>query len=84
MVLLISRFGKGGLGPTVPLFLLFALSSLVLYAVSACDAYRIAAGDDPIVGSRTLLWASAALIMLSVADRELHHVARRPPVASSA
>ncbi len=66
MVLLISRFGKGGLGPTVPLFLLFALSSLAIYVVSALDAYRIAAGDDPILGSRALLWVSAGLVVLSV------------------
>src|SRR5262245_22033729 len=66
MVLLVSRFGKGGLGPTMPLFLLFLGASVAIYVLSAVDAYRIASGDQPIVGSRALLWTSAGLIVLSV------------------
>lgn len=66
LVLVVSRFGKGGLGVTLPLFALFASSSLALYALSALDAYRIAKGDDPVVSSRALLWASAAIVVLSV------------------
>jgi hypothetical protein len=66
LVLLVSRFGKGGLGPTMPLFVLFLGSSAAIYAVSAIDAYRIASGDPPLVSSRTLLWASAGLVVLSV------------------
>jgi hypothetical protein len=65
-VLLISRFGKGGLGATFPLFLLFAASAGTVYAVSAIDAYRLAAGRDPMVSSRALLWGSAALVVLTV------------------
>ena len=66
LVLLVSRFGKGGLGPTMPLFLLFLGSSVAIYVVSAIDAYRIASGDQPLVSSRTLLWASAGVVVLSV------------------
>jgi len=66
LVLLVSRFGKGGLGPTMPLFVLFLGSSAAIYAVSAIDAYRIASGELPLVSSRTLLWASAGLVVLSV------------------
>jgi hypothetical protein len=66
MMLVISRFGKGGLGATFPLFALFASSAATLFAISAIDAYRLAGGRDPYVSSRTLLWGSAALVVLSV------------------
>jgi ribosomal protein L40E len=66
VVLLVSRFGKGGLGPTFPLFALFLGASLMIYVVSAIDAYRLAAGDEPLMSSRTLLWTSAGLVFLSV------------------
>ncbi len=66
IVLLVSRFGKGGLGPTMPLFLLFLGSSVAIYVLSAIDAYRIASGEAPLVSSRTLLWASAGVVVLSV------------------
>jgi ribosomal protein L40E len=66
LVLLVSRFGKGGLGPTFPLFVLFLGASLMIYVESAMDAYRLAAGDAPVVSSRVLLWTSAGLVFLSV------------------
>lgn len=66
VVLLVSRFGTGGLGPAMPLLLLFLGASVAIYVMSAIDAYRIAAGEQPIVGSRALLWTSAGLIVLSV------------------
>jgi len=66
LVLLVSRFGKGGMGPTMPLFLLFLGASVAIYVLSAMDAYRIAGGEQPLVGSRALLWTSAGLIVLSV------------------
>jgi len=65
-VLLVARFGKGGLGATFPLFLLFLLAAAAVYVASAVDAYRIAAGEEPLVSSRMLLWGSAALVVLSV------------------
>src|SRR5262245_13621039 len=66
LVVLFSRFGKGGLGPTMPLFLLFLGASVAISVLSAIDAYRIASGDQPLVSSRALLWTSAGLIVLSV------------------
>ncbi|HET7928015.1 MAG TPA: zinc ribbon domain-containing protein [Actinomycetota bacterium] len=66
LILLVSRFGKGGLGPTFPLFALFLGASVLIYVVSATDAYRLAAGDEPLISSRTLLWTSAGLVFLSV------------------
>jgi RNA polymerase subunit RPABC4/transcription elongation factor Spt4 len=65
-VIVVSRFGKGGLGPTLPLVALFAFAALTVYVLSALDAYRIANRDDPLVSSRTLLWASAGLVVTSV------------------
>jgi len=66
LILVVSRFGKGGLGPTFPLFALFLGASLMIYVVSAIDAYRLAAGDAPVMSSRTWLWTSAGLVFLSV------------------
>jgi ribosomal protein L40E len=66
VILLVSRFGKGGLGPTFPLFVVFLLGSASVYATSALDAYRIASGEQPLVSSRALLWGSVGLIVLSV------------------
>jgi hypothetical protein len=50
----------------VPLFLLFLGASVAIYVLSVVDAYRIAAGEQPLVGSRALLWTSACLIVPSV------------------
>lgn len=66
LILLVSRFGQGGLGPTLPLFLLFLGASVVIYVFSAVDAYRIASGNASLVSSRVLLWASAGLVFVSV------------------
>lgn len=66
MILLVSRFGKGGLGPTFPLFLLFVGASAGIYVLSVVDAYRLASGDQPVLSSRVLLWASVGLVLLSV------------------
>jgi hypothetical protein len=66
VILLISRFGKGGLGPTMPLFLLFLGGSVTVYVLSAMDAYRLAGGDPPIVSSRALMWGLVGLIVVSI------------------
>lgn len=66
IALVISRFGKGGMGATFPLFALFAGAAATVFGVSAIDAYRLAGGQEPVVSSRTLLWGSAALVVLSV------------------
>src|ERR671920_649708 len=51
-VLIGSRIGKGGLGPTAALFALFASASLAIYALSVLDAYRLAKGEEPVVSTR--------------------------------
>jgi len=66
LVLLVARFGKGGLGSTFPLFVLFLGSAAAIYVLSAIDAHRIASGEEPLVSSRVLLWSSAALVVVSV------------------
>jgi len=63
LVLLVSR---AGLGRGAPLLGLYAVASLGLYVLSAVDARRVAAGEEPVVGSRPLLWASVALVVLSI------------------
>jgi hypothetical protein len=45
---------------------LLLVSALVLYLGSAAEAYRIADGGSPFVSARALLWATVALVMLSV------------------
>ena len=67
MILLVARFGTGGLGPVFPLVALFLIAASAVYAISAIDAYRLAGGDAPLVTSRVLLWGSALLIVASVA-----------------
>jgi hypothetical protein len=54
---------------TAPVFAVVALllvSALTLYLGSAVEAYRIADGGSPFVSARALLWATVALIMISV------------------
>jgi Double zinc ribbon len=64
LMLAFVRSGKG-LGPLASLFLLFIGSTLILWLVSALDAYRIASDERPFVSARKLLWASAGLIVVS-------------------
>jgi hypothetical protein len=65
LVLFLSRSGKGGLGSVASLVFLFLGSAVILYLVSALDAYRIASGQTAVVSARLLLWGSAALVVLS-------------------
>ena len=66
LVILLSR-SAGGLGRAVPLFTMYSGSAAGIYVLSAIDAHRLAAGVAPLVSSKVLLWASAALVLLSVA-----------------
>ena len=65
-ILFASRSGKGGLGSIGPLLVLFVVAALVVYAMSALDAYRLAAGASAVVSSRALLWGATGLVLLSV------------------
>lgn len=66
VLMLLSRTGSSGLGPTIPLLVLFVAAIVVLWVTSAVDAHRIASGVRPLVTSRALLWGSVALVILSV------------------
>jgi hypothetical protein len=65
LVLLTSRSGDG-MGSAILLLLLFLVATIALYVTSAIDARRIASGEEPLVGSRTLLWAAVGLVVVSV------------------
>jgi hypothetical protein len=63
LVIVLSGVSNGAVFAVVTLLL---LSALTLYLGSAVEAYRIAEGGSPFVSARTLLWATVALIMVSV------------------
>jgi hypothetical protein len=65
-VLVILVSSGGGFGAGWSLFGLYAIAAIGIYVLSAVDAYRVAAGLDPLVPSRMLLWSSAVLILLSI------------------
>jgi hypothetical protein len=65
VVLFLSR-SSGGLGKGGALLGLYGVSAVGVYAISAIDARRIAAGEEPVVSSRVLLWASVGLVVVSV------------------
>jgi hypothetical protein len=52
--------------PVFAVVTLLLLSALTLYVGSAVEASRIADGGSPFVSARVLLWATVALIMISV------------------
>jgi ribosomal protein L40E len=63
LVIVISGVSNAAVFAVVTLLL---VSALTLYLGSAVEAYRIAEGGSPFVSARTLLWATVALIMVSV------------------
>jgi hypothetical protein len=65
-VVIILVSSGGGFGSGWSLFGLYAIAAIGIYVLSAIDAYRAAAGLDPLVPSRMLLWSSAVLILLSI------------------
>jgi hypothetical protein len=48
------------------LFLLYLTASMLVYLISAFEASRLARGGEPIVSSRTLLWTTVGILLLSV------------------
>ncbi len=66
LVVFASRSGSG-FGSSLSLFVLYLGSASGIYVLSAIDAYRAAEGREPMVSSRVLLWASAALVLASIA-----------------
>lgn len=67
VVLLLSSAGaEGGPGGLAVLIALYGVATVALWAVTAVDAGRAASGAPPMVSSRVLLWASVALVVLSM------------------
>jgi hypothetical protein len=67
VVIVLSSRSASGFGSTASLFVLYLGSASAIYVLSAVDAYRAAEGIPPIVSSKVLLWASAALVLASIA-----------------
>ncbi len=60
-----SGSSEGGLGRAAPMVLLYGVAALLVYVVTAVDAYRGAAGTAPLLPPRVWLWLAAALVMVS-------------------
>jgi hypothetical protein len=67
----VSLGPSGGLGAIGVLGVASLLCAAVLYALTAMDAGRSAAGYPPLVSSRRLLWVAAGLVLFSVASAAL-------------
>jgi hypothetical protein len=63
MIIMVSGVSSA---PVFGVVILLLGSAMVIYLGSAAEAYRIAAGGSPFVSARVLLWATVALIMISV------------------
>jgi hypothetical protein len=53
-------------GAVLLLFLVYLGASVAVYLLTAFEAARLAQGGDPLVSSRTLLWATVAILLLSI------------------
>ena len=48
------------------LFLVYLAATSVVYLLTAFEAARLAEGGEPLVSSRALLWATVAILLLSI------------------
>jgi hypothetical protein len=53
-------------GAVLLLFLVYLVASVSVYLLTALEAARLAEGGDPLVSSRALLWATVAILLLSI------------------
>ncbi|MEO8423299.1 MAG: hypothetical protein ABI595_05215 [Actinomycetota bacterium] len=53
-------------GAVLLLFLIYLGASVLVYLLTASEAARLAEGGEPLVSSRTLLWATVAILLLSI------------------
>lgn len=53
-------------GAVLFLFLIYLGASVSVYLLTAFEAARLAEGGDPLVSSRTLLWATVGILLLSI------------------
>jgi hypothetical protein len=63
---LVIAFSGASTGPLTAVVVLLLVSSLTVYLGSAFEAYRIADGRGPLVSARALLWATVAVVMVSI------------------
>ena len=63
VMILISGVSSAAIGG---LLLLYGSLAMIVYVLTAFEAYRIAQGHGPIVSSRVLLWGAVALVLVSV------------------
>jgi hypothetical protein len=68
LVMMATIIGSSGIsgGILLTVFALFAGTAVVIYLGSAWEAYRLAAGEEAFVSSRTVLWVTVGVVMLSV------------------
>ena len=48
------------------LFLVYLTASVLVYVLTAFEASRLAEGGEPLVSSRALLWATVAILIMSI------------------
>lgn len=65
LLIVIALSGVGSSGQ-IMMVSLYLIATFVVYVGSAAEAYRIARGGDPFVSSRTLLWVTVALLLVSI------------------
>lgn len=53
-------------GAVLFLFLVYLGASVLVYLLTALEAARLAEGGEPLVSSRALLWATVAILLLSI------------------
>jgi hypothetical protein len=65
LLLVVALAGFGSVGQDV-MAVLYLTTTLVVYLGSAAEAYRIAQGRGTFVSSRTLLWGTVSLLLVSI------------------
>ena len=53
-------------GAVLFLFLVYLAASVAVYLLTAIEAARLAEGGEPLVSSRAILWATVAILLLSI------------------
>ena len=53
-------------GAVLFLFLVYLSASVLVYVLTAFEAARLAEGGEPLVSSRALLWATVAILIMSI------------------
>jgi hypothetical protein len=66
LILMLSRLGRGGLGSTATLVVLFLLWVVFVWATAAMDAHRMASGARPLLAPKWLLWGTIGVLALGV------------------